>query len=237
MPSQADIRRSITDTIIRHLENNDLPPWRRGWRNHPNAGLPSNVVSRKVYRGINPWLCQIASETHGFTAKWWATFRQWKELGGCVKKRPSHVKPGAWGTKIVFWSPVTRTKTEKNGDEIEERFFIAKCYSVFNIDQVEGEHLDHLRVKDDDDSDNVVDRYEDAEALIDSTGADIRFGGSRAFYNLRDDFIQMPARSQFESSEAFYETAFSRAFALDRTRESPQLGPLKTWRTAMRSAN
>ena len=33
-------------------------------------------------------------------------------------------------------------------------------------------------------------------------------GGNKAFYSLDSDFIQMPFRQQFDSVEAYYETAF-----------------------------
>ncbi len=53
-----------------------------------------------------------------------------------------------------------------------------------------------------------MERYEIADTVIDSTGADIRYGGNAAFYNPPGDFIQLPHRHQFESPEAAYETAF-----------------------------
>ena len=207
MPSPKEIRQQITDTIIKSLESNELPPWRCGWRRDPNAGIARNIVSQKAYRGINPWLCQIASHTHGFQSKWWGTFNQWRNLQGSVQKRPSHVKPGEWGTKIVFWSPITKTKTDEQGNETENRFFMLKTFTIFNIDQIDGNHLDDLRVGHAEETGNEIERYENAEAVIAATKADIRFG-SQAFYQPEQDFIQLPERHSFESSEAFYETAF-----------------------------
>lgn len=49
--------------------------------------------------------------------------------------------------------------------------------------------------------------YVPAEALIASTGADIRYGGDRAYYNL-GGHIQVPERHRFESIGQFYETVF-----------------------------
>ena len=145
MASQQQLRESITDQIIAALESGGVPPWRRPWRVGPNAGSPANVVSRKAYRGINPLLLELASARHGLTSKWWATFNQWKQLGGKVMPRPSHVPSGRWGTQIVFWSPITKTVKDHDGEEEEDRFFVMRTYTVFNVDQVEGDHLDHLR--------------------------------------------------------------------------------------------
>ena len=34
--------------------------------------------------------------------------------------------------------------------------------------------------------------YEEADRVIAATGADIRYGGNRAFYNRQGDYIQVP---------------------------------------------
>ena len=177
----------------------------RPWAADPNAGFPCNVVSKKKYRGINPLLLQIAAMRHGLKSKWWATFNQWKELGGSVMKRPDNVPPGEWGTAIIFWSrPLKITEEKEDGDE-EKTIFMLRTYTVFNIDQVEGEHLDHLRVGHTVINTNPIDTYEEADRVIAATGADIRYGGNAAFYNRAQDYIQVPLREQFTAAE-YYET-------------------------------
>src|SRR4051794_37099550 len=66
-------------------------------------------------------------------------------MGGKVMPRPSHIPPGQWGTQIVFWSPITKKGRDQDGDETEDRCFAMRAYTVFDVDQVEGDHLDHLR--------------------------------------------------------------------------------------------
>ena len=82
-----------------------------------------------------------------------------------------------------------------------------RSYTVFNIDQVEGHHLDHLRVGHSVSNTNPVDTYEEADRVIEATGADIRYGGNQAFYSPSGDFIQVPLREQFSAGE-WYETIF-----------------------------
>ncbi len=94
MSSQQQVREQITSQIIAALESGGLPPWRRPWKLGPNAGVPSNVVSKKPYRGINPILLEMAAARHNLTSKWWATFNQWKNLDGKVMPRPSNVASG-----------------------------------------------------------------------------------------------------------------------------------------------
>src|SRR5690348_686844 len=115
MATQQQIREQITSRIVTALETGAVPPWRRPWQVGPNAGFPANVVSKKAYRGINPILLEMAATRHNLTSKWWATFNQWKALGGRVMPRPSHVPPGQWGTQIVFWSPITKKGRDQDG--------------------------------------------------------------------------------------------------------------------------
>lgn len=205
MPSQNEIRERITNTIAEALKSGSLPPWRKPWRNDPNAGFPVNVTGRK-YRGINPLLLEIASMRHGLKSKWWATFRQWELLGGKVMRRPDDVPPGEWGTNIIFWSRLTKEEENERGEMEEKAVFFMKTYTVFNIDQVRGEHLDRLRVGNlaNEITDPIV-TYEAADKMIEATGADIRYGGNQAFYNRKGDFIQVPLREQFTAGD-YYET-------------------------------
>lgn len=204
----SDLRQTITATIVQALEAGGLPPWRQPWRSSRNSGSPVNVISKKNYSGVNPLLLQIAAQRHNLQSRHWGTFNQWKELGGSVMRRPADVAPGQWGTTIAFCRPVTKTETAPDGDETESKFWVLRSYTVFNIDQVEGSHLDHLRVGTDTlDESEVEERFEEAERIVAATNADIRFGGGQAFYNVAGDYIQMPNRSQFSLPE-FQETLF-----------------------------
>ena len=100
MPTQNQIRESITDQIVEHLKAGKVAPWRRPWSLDRNAGAATNVVSKKPYKGINPLLLAVSSMRHGFQSKWWATFNQWKKLGGSVMRRPHNIPPGQWGRTL-----------------------------------------------------------------------------------------------------------------------------------------
>jgi antirestriction protein ArdC len=207
MPSQNEIRAKITNTIIESLTKGNLPPWRMPWRNDPNAGAPVNVVSGNRYRGINPLILQCASLRHNLTSKYWGTFNQWKQLNGRVMRRPNNVPAGEWGSGIIFWSKVTKVEENRHGEEEEKDIFFLRQYTLFNVDQVEGEHLDHLRVGHTVTSTNPIDTYIEADRAIEATGADIRYGGNRAYYDRKGDYIQVPLREQFTAGE-YYETIF-----------------------------
>jgi antirestriction protein ArdC len=212
--SNASIRQQITEQIVKAIENNTTLPWRKPWRSSPNAGRAANVVSKKSYSGVNPLLLQVHSEQHGFESKWWATYRQWQTLGCAVKRRPAHVPSGEWGTKIVFYKPISKKKTDEAGQETEDRFFLLKQFTVFNADQVDG--ADEFQVQQDDNADDFP-SFAPADELIEASNAIIQHGGDRAFY-LRPisedawpdhdggDFIQMPPKHRFDPVGAYYES-------------------------------
>lgn len=200
MQTQSDIRSSITSTILDALKNGGLPPWRKPWSNDPNApGLHTSMSTGNPYRGINQLLLQVAAMKGGFKSKWWGTFNQVKQNGASVSR-------GAKGTQVVLFKKIERERVDESGSEVEDNFFVMRSFTVFNAEQTTG--LDQFRVGFSKLQNNSLERYEAADDVIQSTGADIRFGGNEAFYNPPGDFIQLPHRVQFESAESFYETAF-----------------------------
>ncbi len=208
MANQNQIREQITNTIIAALESGSLPPWRRPWRS--NNSVQRNIISKRAYRGLNPILLDLASQTHGFTSHWWGTFQQIKNLKGRVLPRPSHVPPGRWGTQICFWTPVTKTDRDENGDETEDRFFVLRMYTIFNADQTEG--LAHLCAEQAEGTGPLTIDYLPAEEALEAAtcgmGISLRYGGGRAFYDSKRDCIQMPSKATFESLNEYYATAF-----------------------------
>lgn len=208
MASQSEIRESITNQIVEALKSGGLPPWRRPWGVSGNSGFPTNAVSGRRYSGVNVLLLQMASMRHQHRSKFWGTFNQWTAMNGRIKKRPDNVLPGQWGCQIVFFKPITKTVFDRNtGEEREESFPLLRTYTCFNIDQVEGDHLDHLRAKDEEPTSSEFLDFSPADEALKATGADIRFGGDRAFYEPIGDFIQMPPKHRFNPAHEFYGTA------------------------------
>ncbi|MGY8771598.1 MAG: ArdC family protein [Pirellulales bacterium] len=183
MASQAEIRQQITNQIIDALKRGTIP-WRKPWINHENAGLPSNVISKKRYQGVNAILLGLMSMDQGYQSKHWGTFRQWRMLGGSVK----------------------REQMKADGKTKDVNIPLMKTFVVFNSEQTT---LDEYQVQNDHEPPSYCsDAFAEAESLIASTNADIRFGGNRACYFRQGDFIQMPHKSSFTSDSGFYETMF-----------------------------
>ena len=176
-----------------------MTPWRKPWSAAKNTGHPANAATGKLYRGVNPLLLHLA----GFDSKWWATYRQWQGLGGQVRK-------GERGTRIIFWSPVSRTSTNAAGEEVKKTFPLLREYVVFNADQRDG--VERVAVQPGDAS-AVVD-FEPAQRVIDATGWDIRHvaGDVAAYHRPPLDFIVLPPKQQFADGPfglaGYYGTAF-----------------------------
>ena len=215
MTSQFEIQQQITDRILEGLKNG-VVPWRKTWRPDPNSGSPTNAISRRPYSGINPILLDLVAMSRGYTSRYWATYQQWASIGAQVKKRPADVKPGDFGTTIVFYKQVKKTKIE-NGEEKTEKFPILRTFTVFNVDQVDGESVDHLRASTEPVPQDFHPDYASAREAIAATGADIRYGGDRAYYvrpggdfphHHDGDFIQMPHSAQYPDPSEFISTSF-----------------------------
>ena len=205
MATQQELREQITNQIIQSLENG-VSPWRRPWSSDPCSGPPTNVSGRQ-YSGVNPLILNVVAENRGYQSRYWATYRQWEELGFQVMKRPDGIRNGSWGTTIVFCKPVRKSDDNQNDeDDKDKTFFMLRSFVVFNAEQVSGDGIEKYRVGSSPvAATEIDDRYEEAERVVAATNADIRFGGDRACYSITGDFIQMPPRSQFSNPE-FWET-------------------------------
>ena len=225
------LRAEVTNQIVQALESGNLPPWRKPFQT-VNDGPHRNLLTRKPYTGVNPLILEMASQRHGgFTSSIWATFNQWKQMGGQVKRRPDHVPAGKWGTQIVYSAPITKKK-RSGEDEEETKFFLLKSYTVFCLDQVDGP-FDHLRPQQPEPS-KLFENFEAGDELIAATGADIRTG-NLACYVPSGDYIIMPSKESFHSAPEYYETAFhelthwtehSSRLNWDRKNESYAMGEL-----------
>jgi antirestriction protein ArdC len=198
--SQAEIRKHVTEQIIESLKSGGLPPWRKSWSDDPNApGLHTSLSTGKPYRGINQLILQCSAMQGGFKSKWWGTFNQ-------VRQNNSFIRKGQKGTHVVLWKPISRKRVNEDGDETDENFLVMREFVVFNAEQTTG--LKQFQVGFSKPKGNPIERYEEADHVIDSTNARIEYGGNQPCYRPHDDVIQLPFRHQYNTPEDFYETAF-----------------------------
>ena len=179
----------VTNRIIEQLENGVIP-WEKPWTGVRSGAF--NRVSKKSYSLLNQMLLKYEGE--------YATFKQWTELGGKIRK-------GEKSEIIVFWKILPVEEVQEDGTKIIKHIPLLKYINVFHISQVEGvEPLQKEELND-------IEPIEKAEnILIDYwTREHItveHVKGDKAFYSPMRDMIQLPLFEQFKDANEYYSTAF-----------------------------
>lgn len=183
-----DIYRIVTDRILKQLEQG-VVPWKKPWVCSGNGAF--NRISKKPYSLCNQLLLQHEGE--------YATFNQWKELGGRVRK-------GEKSEMIVFWKMQEKLE-EEDGEEKVTQIPVLRYYNVFHISQVDNicPLCPEKKFETDpiDSAEKILHGYVQRENIKLSIAE-----GNKAFYIPLEDRIILPALTQFEKSEEFYSTAF-----------------------------
>jgi antirestriction protein ArdC len=199
MPEFRDVYSRITNKIIADLEQG-VRPWMKPWSADHAAGRITRPLRHNgiPYKGINVIMLWSASVTKGYACPLWLTFKQAVELGG-------HVKKGESGELVVYANTITRTETDDKGEETEREIPFMKGYTVFNAEQCED--LPALyTAKAEPPALTPLQRIERADQFFAATGADIRHGGTRAYYAEGPDYVQMPPFETFRDAESFAAT-------------------------------
>ena len=199
--AKKNIYDTITQQIITLLEQGEgNGEWQMPWQQLTAHGWPKNALTVKQYNGANVLTLWAVTEKRGYTSNEWATFKQWKELGARVKK-------GAKAVHAIAYN-VYEKECEDTG-EANTRVF-ARSFALFNALEVEGYHKkdDNVCVA----QSSLATRTAYVERFVVNSGADIREGGNRAYYDIEADAITIPDISQFRdtnhsmATENYYST-------------------------------
>lgn len=179
----------VTNRIIEQLENN-IVPWEKPWSGTLDSAF--NRVSKKPYSILNQMLLKYDGE--------YASFKQWKDLGG-------HIRKGEKSEIVVFWKMYPIKEKQDDGTEIIKTIPLLKYINVFHISQVDG--VEPLKQK----ITHDIEPIEKAEKILNNywnreniTIEHVK--GDKAFYSPMFDKIQLPLFEQFKQSEEYYSTAF-----------------------------
>lgn len=198
-----DIYQMVTNRIIEQLENGIIPwqkPWKIGGVKIKGGDILEktafNRVSKIAYSALNQMLLSRAGE--------YASFKQWHELGGKIKK-------GAKAEIVVFWKihEITEQDPETN-EPVKKKIPLLRYLQVFHIEDVEN--IEPLKTEDITDVKEFA-PIEQAEEIINNyitrENISLVYGGDDAFYTPAIDKITLPERFKFKKNTAeFYSTAF-----------------------------
>lgn len=200
--SGPDLYEEITCKILSELEAGRVP-WVQPWRSDGAAalvGLPSNAATGRTYSGINILILWGAVIERGFACQSWLTFRQALSLGGNVRK-------GERGTMVVyadsFIPKKERRRSRETGDEPGRVHFL-KRFTVFNIAQCDDLPDDLVEVPPPVPEGVIA---PEVESLIRNSRANVRIGGTEAFYSPPHDYIQVPHPDAFVETIDWHRTA------------------------------
>lgn len=182
-----DIYQAVTDRIIEQLDNGVIP-WHKPW-----SGIASgayNTVSNKTYSLLNQMLLKHDGE--------YATYKQWSELGGQVRKdEESEI--------VVFWKMIP-VEENVDGEIVKKTIPYLKYINVFHVSQVDGvqpkdkKAVIHEPIKE---AEKIIADYDARESI---TMEDVL--GNNAYYAPLRDYLCVPTKEQYSDINKYYGTKF-----------------------------
>ena len=202
-PARADVYSRITSEIISAMESG-AGSWRMPW--HHNGSpitRPTNVQSRKRYRGINVLALWAAADSAGYEDGLWGTYKQWQATGAQVRK-------GERATTVVLWKEFKpnqqNSDDEADGGEDDGRpRLYARAFWVFNRAQVDNYDPPAHPVLPE------ADRIAAADRFFAGLQIPMVSGEHDAHYRIEEDRIYMPDFGTFISPADFAGTLFHEA--------------------------
>lgn len=182
-----NIYEEITNRIIEQLEDGIIP-WHKPWSGVVSGAY--NRVSKKPYSLLNQMLLKHDGE--------YATYKQWKDLGGTVRK-------GEKSEIVVFWK-ILNVEETKDGKVEKKSIPLLKYINVFHVSQVDGVEPKEIKAvehKPIEEAEKIKNEYAKRENLLIKEVL-----SDRAFYSPVKDFIQVPCKEQYEDILEFYSTSF-----------------------------
>ena len=195
--TKKDVYSMITENIIAELEKGFIP-WDKPWNGGKGA---FNRITKKPYSLINQLLLKKSGE--------YATFNQWQQLGGKIKK-------GSKAKFVVFWK-VYRKEVEaidkETGETVKKikAIPVLRYYNVFHIDDVENvKPLDLEKETINVSEDEIIAAAEKTKTdYIKKSGVTYwERKGNEASYNPITDRVLLPLKTQFNNINEYYGTMF-----------------------------
>jgi antirestriction protein ArdC len=194
----------IAEALIEAIENaEDGGKWVMPWDS--SNGIPTNATTNRAYSGgFNYFVLMMGGLRFGDNR--WAGASQWKKAKNLVRKDEKGTgiyfprfkcakcqAPVGWGKKCKRGHPVVKAA--------DKTFSGWGSSYVFNNQQTQNP-LPSAEARNVDPSVG----FEAAAEIVAKMGADIRHGGSQAFYSVKKDYIQLPEAGAFKETADYWAT-------------------------------
>lgn len=178
----------VTDRMLEQLEKGFIP-WQKPWTGTQSGAY--NRISNKPYSLLNQMLLKHTGE--------YATFKQWSELGGKIKK-------GEKSEIVVFWKIQSIEETKEDNTKEIKSIPLLRYFNVFHVSQVEGiepKARKIIEVVPIEEAEKIKNAYVKRENIVIK-----EMVSNEAFYSPLRDYIQLPCKEQYKAIEEFYSTLF-----------------------------
>lgn len=195
------VREELSKAFLDALKE-DTIPWRKCWN-----GMLTSFSTGKPYQGINNLMLAYVADQRGYRDPRWITYRQAQERGWQVRKGEKSARIEYW----FYYDRVTKEKLDREEvfriqkeepERMKDIYTNAKCYSVFNVEQVDGDIPPLQKSTIQDPSALIPFRDE----FLENLGVNFREGGDRACYSPSTDTITLPYPDVFDSDYAYIST-------------------------------
>lgn len=192
VPRKRDIAQEITDIIIAKIEAG-VAPWKRPWRTF-GGGRPLRAQGQ-AYTGINSLLLWAIADSCGYESRFWMTRRQAQELGGLVRN-------GETPSPSIYFNTMTKVEGRSlTGEDTSRTIRFMRSYLVYNCDQIDSLPAHYYPQAAVSEAPSPSEHQAAIDAFFAPVPIEVRHGGSRAFYSPGGDFVQMPPKASFVSSD------------------------------------
>ena len=187
---RTNVYQMVTDRIIAELEKGRIP-WEKPWTGVRSGAY--NRITKKPYSLLNQLILGKAGE--------WASFKQWQDLGG-------HVRKGEKASFVTFWKITAVDEEQEDGTMITKQIPLLRYYNVFHISQVEGvdplpEEELNTEIEPIEEAEKIKNAYKEREHIPIKEVVTNDAG----YYPLFDQ-INVPCREQYQIANEFYSTLF-----------------------------
>lgn len=200
------VRDELSKVFLQALKEDQIP-WRKCWN-----GAPMSFASGKPYYGINNLMLAYEADQCGYRDTRWITYKQAQDRGWQVRKGEKSARIEYW----FYYDRVTKEKLDKEDvfriqkeepERMKDIYTNAKCYSVFNFEQLDGDipPLKQATVQDP----SALLPFRDE--FLENLGVQFREGGDIACYSPATDTITLPYPDVFDSDYAYISTLLHEA--------------------------